>query len=199
MQVWRMSLDKVRNPMDRNVVFLPVTGSWMLDLRHESSGFSRLILFERLGAIQIDIPYSLHFSKELSLVELRFYKSSVVKVRLFRMYYIRLLLWLLIGLRRLYRRRLRVSGRGYKMRLFPRRAVIVFRLGYTHVIVFKVPSNIFVRLNKKCTKLYLFSINKALLSCIVRQIFLYHPSEVYTGNGLIMTHKVTRRKPGKTQ
>lgn len=143
-KVWRSLLDKVRVPAQKSLVVLPQTGSWMVDYRFENKGFTRLIIFDRLAAFQVDIPYHFVLISNTTFAELRYYKDSSVTVYSLRKFYISFLLWLLMGVKRVYRRRLRVVGRGYKIQYFPHRRCVVFKIGFTHAITFWLPMNVTV-------------------------------------------------------
>ncbi|MGQ9921265.1 MAG: 50S ribosomal protein L6 [Desulfobacca sp.] len=94
-----------------------------------------------------------------------------------------------------FTRTLEIVGTGYKVE--DKGSHLVFSLGYSHPIEFKLPAGITAQV-EKATRLVLHGFDKEALgqtAAIIRQM---RPPEPYKGKGIKYAEEVIRRKVGKS-
>lgn len=89
-----------------------------------------------------------------------------------------------------------IVGLGYKGELSG--DTIVFSLGYSHKINFKLPSNVSVIIDKVGQKLSIKSNNKFLVGDVAQRICALRRPEPYKGTGVRLETEVIHRKTGKS-
>jgi len=87
-----------------------------------------------------------------------------------------------------------IVGVGYRAELAGRTAT--FHLGYSHPVVFELPSGIDAKIEK--TRVTLRGIDKELLGRTAATIRGFRKPEPYKGKGIKYSDEVIRRKAGKT-
>lgn len=106
---------------------------------------------------------------------------------------------MMIGVTQGFQRILDIVGLGYKAEV--RGNEIVFSLGYSHPINFKLPEGITVKIEKGTgdvqVKVILEGIDKELLGQVAANIRSLRPPEPYKGKGIRYADEVIYRKAGK--
>ena len=76
--------------------------------------------------------------------------------------------------------------------------LILFTLGFSHPIVFKLPESVTAEVDAKQTHLTVRSVDKHLLGLTVAKIRALRPPEPYKGKGIKYAEETVKRKEGKT-
>jgi len=95
-----------------------------------------------------------------------------------------------------YERSVDISGVGFKAEAKGKE--ILFTLGFSHPIVFKLPESVTAEVDAKQTHVTVRSVDKHLLGLTVAKIRALRPPEPYKGKGIKYTEEMVRRKEGKT-
>ncbi len=95
-----------------------------------------------------------------------------------------------------HKRSLIITGTGYKAEVWGQR--LTLSLGYSHPVVFEVPSGLKVGIEEKGTVLTLEGPDKELLGQVSANIRAFRPPEPYKGKGIRYSDETIRRKAGKT-
>lgn len=90
-----------------------------------------------------------------------------------------------------------IVGLGYKGEL-KGKDMIVFSLGYSHKIDFKLPSDVSVVIDKTGQNLTIRSSNKFLAGDVAQRICALRRPEPYKGTGVRLKDEVIHRKTGKS-
>jgi hypothetical protein len=94
-----------------------------------------------------------------------------------------------------YKKKLFLKGLGFKIFYDKTLHLLNFKLGFSHLVLFSLPSNVFVSLNK--TTLLLESKNNVVLGDIANKIKLLKIPDVYKGKGFVIKNEFIRSKPIK--
>ena len=97
------------------------------------------------------------------------------------------------GVTKGFEKNLEIVGVGYRAEVSG--DAVVFNLGYSHPINFKLPKGIEARVER--TKITLSGIDKELLGQTAANIRALRPPEPFKGKGIKYEDEVIRRKPGK--
>ena len=89
-----------------------------------------------------------------------------------------------------------IVGLGYKGEL--KGDMIVFSLGYSHKIDFKLPKNVSVAIDKTGQNLSIRSSDKFLAGDVAQKICALRRPEPYKGTGVRLQNEVIHRKTGKS-
>jgi large subunit ribosomal protein L6 len=107
----------------------------------------------------------------------------------------RQLLWNAVtGVEKPWEKRLEVVGTGFNVKL--QGEDLVFKLGYSHPIVFKKTAGINFKVEGN-TKVIIMGVDKQLVGQIAYQIKLLRKPDPYKGKGIRYEKEVLRIKPGK--
>ena len=98
------------------------------------------------------------------------------------------------GVSRGFERVLEIVGVGYRAELSGR--AVTFHLGYSHPVVFELPTGIEGKVEK--TKITLSSTDKELLGRTAAKIRGFRKPEPYKGKGIKYAEETIRRKAGKS-
>jgi ribosomal protein L6P/L9E len=92
------------------------------------------------------------------------------------------------GLQQLYVINLIIKGLGFKAIIIQN--YIIFKLGFSHLIMYKIPKYLKIKISQKFSKIELFSINlqKLKIFCILIQNLKF--PEVYKGKGIIYKNNI---------
>lgn len=101
-----------------------------------------------------------------------------------------------IGLTKGYKKELDIVGTGFKAEI--KGDTIVFSLGYSHPVNFKIPEGIKVSYEPKQNRITLTSANKELIGQVAAKIRALRPPDPYKGKGIKYADEVLVLKPGKT-
>ncbi len=102
----------------------------------------------------------------------------------------------LIGVTQGYERALEISGVGFKAEVKGKE--ILFALGFSHPINFKLPEGLTAEVDAKQTRLVVRGVDKHLLGLTAAKIRGLRPPEPYKGKGIKYANEKIRRKEGKT-
>ncbi|RLB42699.1 MAG: 50S ribosomal protein L6 [Deltaproteobacteria bacterium] len=100
---------------------------------------------------------------------------------------------MITGVTKGFERNLEIVGVGYRAEVSG--DTVVFNLGYSHPINFKLPKGIGAKVEK--TKITLSGIDKELLGQTAANIRALRPPEPFKGKGIRYENEVIRRKAGK--
>ncbi len=99
------------------------------------------------------------------------------------------------GVSKGFSRTLEISGVGYRAEV--RGNVVQFSLGFSHPIVFQLPSGIQAKVERQ-TVVTLEGVDKQLLGEVAAAMRRLRPPEPYKGKGIKYAEEKIRRKAGKT-
>jgi len=100
-----------------------------------------------------------------------------------------------LGVTQGYERTLEISGVGFKAEVKGKE--ILFALGFSHPINFKLPEGLTAEVDAKQTRLTVRGVDKHLLGLTVAKIRSLRPPEPYKGKGIRYRDEHVRRKVGK--
>ena len=95
-----------------------------------------------------------------------------------------------------YEKNLEISGVGFKAELKGKE--ILFTLGFSHPVLFKLPEGVTAEVDAKQTKLVVRGVDKHLIGLTAAKIRSLRPPEPYKGKGIKYAEEHVRRKEGKT-
>ena len=101
---------------------------------------------------------------------------------------------MMTGVTKGFERRLEINGLGYRGEV--KGKTILFNLGYSHPINFKLPDGISAKIDRTLIKLS--GIDKQLLGQTAASIRKLRPPEPYKGKGIKFAEEYIQRKAGKT-
>jgi large subunit ribosomal protein L6 len=101
---------------------------------------------------------------------------------------------MVVGVTDGFERKIEINGIGYRAEVKPEQ--ILFNLGYSHPIEFKLPEGVSASLEKNILKLN--CIDKEKLGHTAASIRMLRPPEPYKGKGLKYVEEKILRKAGKT-
>ena len=95
-----------------------------------------------------------------------------------------------------YKCSLELRGVGYKVLI--KGSELIFSLGYSHKIIYKIPAQIFVKIiDSKNTCFDLFGYDRQFVAEVANQLQLLKRPEPYKGKGLLLKGEVIILKEGK--
>jgi len=100
-----------------------------------------------------------------------------------------------IGISKGWSKSLELNGVGYKASVSGKN--LELNLGYSHIIVHKIPDDVEVKVEKQ-TKIFIQGKDKELVGRTAYQIRRYRPVEPYLGKGVKYTGEQIRQKAGKS-
>ncbi|RJO73244.1 MAG: 50S ribosomal protein L6 [Myxococcales bacterium] len=95
-----------------------------------------------------------------------------------------------------FKRELEIIGVGYKAEL--KGQMILFSLGYSHQIEFKLPKGISADVDTKANRVTVKGCDKQAVGQVAANIRSLRPPEPYKGKGIKYADETIRRKAGKT-
>lgn len=101
------------------------------------------------------------------------------------------------GSREKFKKEIKIIGLGYKGSL--QGSKIEFSLGYSHKILFDVPENVEIAIDKSGQNVTVISSDKFLAGDVAQKICALRPPEPYKGTGVRLADQVVHRKAGKTK
>jgi large subunit ribosomal protein L6 len=99
-----------------------------------------------------------------------------------------------VGVEKLWEKRLEIIGTGYNVKL--QGEDLVFKLGYSHPVVFKKPAGVKFRVEGN-NKVIVMGADKQLVGEVAYQIKILKKPDVYKGKGIRYEGEKLRIKPGK--
>lgn len=145
------------------------------------------------GSSTIIIPNELSITQEADKLVLKRMNESK-KTKSLHGLYRQLVFNLITGVEKLWKKRLEVVGTGYNVKM--QGEDLVFRLGYSHQIVFKKQPGVNYKVEGN-NKAIVSGIDKQLVGQIAYQIRTLKPPDVYKGKGVRYESELVRIKPGK--
>ena len=94
-----------------------------------------------------------------------------------------------------FSRGLEIIGVGYKAEV--RGSEVHFALGYSHPVVYKIPTGIKIEVDTKAGKMTISGADKQMLGQVCAEIRRLRPPDPYKGKGIKFADEVIRRKVGK--
>lgn len=94
-----------------------------------------------------------------------------------------------------FSRGLEIVGVGYKAEV--KGSEVHFALGYSHPVVFRIPTGIDIEVDSKAGKMKISGADKQLLGQVCAEIRRLRPPDPYKGKGIKFAGEVIRRKVGK--
>lgn len=94
-----------------------------------------------------------------------------------------------------FKRELEVQGVGF--RIEQKGDTLVFSVGFSHTVPFKLPAGVTAEVAKTQTSLVLDAVDKELIGQVAASIRGIRPPEPYKGKGIRYKGEVVRRKTGK--
>jgi large subunit ribosomal protein L6 len=94
-----------------------------------------------------------------------------------------------------FTRRLEINGVGFRAAVTGK--TITMNLGYSHPIVYEVPSTVSVKVEEN-TKILVEGPDKMLVGKVASELRSYYPPEPYKGKGVKYSDEQIKRKEGKT-
>ena len=122
-------------------------------------------------------------------------KNEEQKFKAFHGLYRSLIQNAVIGLSKGWSKSLQFNGVGYKAVVSGEK--LELNLGYSHPIVFKIPKNIEIKVEKQ-TKVHITGADKQQVGQVAAYIRSLRPLEPYLGKGVRYTDEVVRKKAGKS-
>jgi len=101
------------------------------------------------------------------------------------------------GSREKFKKEIKIIGLGYKGTLQGNE--ILFALGYSHKIIFPLPKDVTVEIDKSGQNITIISFDKFLAGDVAQKIRALRPPEPYKGTGVRFADQVVVRKAGKTK
>jgi large subunit ribosomal protein L6 len=98
------------------------------------------------------------------------------------------------GLSRGYTKTLELIGVGFRVNL--ENNTLIFKLGYSHKVIFKIPSDVVIKCPKQ-DKIIIFGIDKQRVNEIIAKIQLLKKIDPYKGKGILLENTKLRLKEGK--
>lgn len=98
------------------------------------------------------------------------------------------------GISKGYTKVLDLIGVGFKTLLD--KNFLIFKLGYSHKVIYKIPSNILIKCPKQ-NKIIIFGINKQEVNEAVAKIQLLKKIDPYKGKGILLENTKLKLKEGK--
>ncbi|MEM7588771.1 MAG: 50S ribosomal protein L6 [Myxococcota bacterium] len=100
------------------------------------------------------------------------------------------------GVHENFTRELELNGVGYRVELKSNQ--LHMSLGFSHPVIFDLPSGITAAVDGKKTRLVLSGVDKQLVGNTAARIRAKRPVEPYRGKGIRYSDEIVKRKEGKT-
>lgn len=145
------------------------------------------------GALSFELPQSLRVEKtenEIIVKRLREEKKVKALHGLFRS----LIANAVVGVEKGWEKRLEIVGTGFSVKL--QEEDLVFKLGYSHLVVFKKTEGIIYKV-EGTTKVVVHGADRQLVGQVAYQIKRLRKPDVYKGKGIRYQGEKLRIKPGK--
>lgn len=145
------------------------------------------------GELTIILPREINIEKNEKELILKTNKSTK-KAKSLHGLYRQLVYNAVSGVEKPWEKRLEIVGTGFNVKL--QGEDLVFKLGYSHNIVFKKKENIMFKVEGS-RKVVILGIDKQLVGEIAHQIKILKKPDVYKGKGIRYQGEQLRIKPGK--
>lgn len=145
------------------------------------------------GEISIEIPSTLEIEINDKLIYIK-RKDESKKTKALHGLYRQLISNAVLGVEKLWQKRLEVVGTGYGVKL--QGEDLVFKLGYSHPIIFKKVEGVKFQV-EGTNKVVVSGVDKQLVGQVAFQIKMLKKPDVYKGKGIRFEGEKLRIKPGK--
>jgi len=145
------------------------------------------------GELKIVLPKSLEIIKENNLLKIK-RKSDDKKIKSLHGLYRQLIYNAILGVEKLWEKRLKLVGTGYQVKLENNN--LIFKVGYSHPVVFKSKEGIILKVEGNDTVI-VQGVDKQKVGEIAYQIKMIKKPDVYKGKGIRYQDEKLRIKPGK--
>jgi len=159
-----------------------------------SYSLNELTLSNSKGSLSIKIPEILKLNLEQNTILLTRINELKTSKQIHGTFNA-LILNMIVGLKKGYKQKLKIVGVGYKAEL--KKDILVLYLGFSHLINYKIPSNVIVKVLKP-TILEVSGIDKQKVFQVAAQIRNFKKPEPYKGKGIMYENEQIIRKEGKT-
>ena len=146
------------------------------------------------GSLSRELPKSLTFKREDGVLHIERLRETV-RARALHGLSRTLVDNMVQGVSTGFEKKLEIIGVGYRVE--QQENVLVFRLGYSHEIIFQQPEGIKFTLDKN-TLITVAGADKELVGQVAARIRALRKPEPYKGKGIRYADEVVRRKAGKT-
>lgn len=153
----------------------------------------KIIIKGSQGEMVIELPEKLEVVREDDSLILK-RKDDNKKTKSLHGLYRQLINNALIGVEKLWEKKLKVFGTGYNVKMEGEN--LVFKLGYSHPVVFKKVEGIKFQIDSN-DKIKVLGIDKQLVGQVAYQIKMLKKPDVYKGKGIQYEGEKLRIKPGK--
>ncbi len=99
------------------------------------------------------------------------------------------------GVTKGFSKELHIEGVGYKANISGKK--LTLSLGFSHDVVYDIPKEIDVEVDKKGVNIVVSGVDKQLVGLVASQIREFRPPEPYKGKGIRYKDEYVRRKMGK--
>lgn len=147
----------------------------------------------REGELALNIPVDILIAKENKTVFLK-RKSDDKKTKSLHGLIRSLINNAILGVNKLWEKRLQVVGTGYRVKL--QGEDLIFTVGYSHQVVFKKIKGIIFKVEGD-NKIAVFGIDKQLVGQTAHRIKLIKKPDPYKGKGIRYENEQLKLKPGK--
>lgn len=149
-----------------------------------------------LGSLDLEIKMNKYIDviKEGNCVYVR-KKQDTKESRMYSGLYFALIKNMVKGVVEGYKKVLEIVGVGYQAQLQDNK--IVFKLGFSHPVIYEIPKGIKVSIDQKGQEITIFGIDKYLVGEVAAQIRSIKPPEPYKGTGIKYKDEHIIRKLGK--
>jgi large subunit ribosomal protein L6 len=145
------------------------------------------------GELSFVLPKSLNIEKNDKQLVLK-RVSEDKKTKSLHGLYRQLIYNATLGVKKLWEKRLEIVGTGYNVKL--QGEDLIFKLGYSHPVVFKKPSGIKFKVEGN-NKVVVMGVDKQKVGEVAYQIKSLKKPDVYKGKGIKYEGEKLRIKPGK--
>lgn len=145
------------------------------------------------GELKIEIPKQLKMVKEGEKIVLTALKENK-KVRSWHGLFRQLIANAIVGVETPWTKKLEIVGTGYNVK--PQGEDLVFKLGYSHPVVFKKPAGVKFQVDGN-NKLTVLGVDKQLVGEIACRIKMIKKPDSYKGKGIRYLGESIKLKPSK--
>jgi len=158
-----------------------------------SKNNNQVIIEGPVGNLTITLPEKIDLQiKEQEIILKRLSEQS--KYKALHGLYRQLIYNAVVGVEKPWEKKLEIVGTGYNVKL--QGEDLVFKLGYSHPVVFKKVEGIKFQVEEN-NKLIISGVDKQLVGQIAYQIKMLKEPDVYKGKGIRYQGEKLRIKPGK--
>jgi ribosomal protein L6P/L9E len=147
------------------------------------------------------LNYKLKFKKNLILNLINSTHSNIHNIFIIKKYFrtfFSLILKIIDGISFGYKAILKLKGKGLRLQLKKLNNIlyIYLKLGYSHKIFFKLPTNMWIYIYERRRSLILFSLDYCNLRNILLKIRSYYPVNLYKIRGFFEPTELIKQKKG---